>query len=365
MLKKIMSLCCLLALFLAVGCGRETNKTENIHVASYPGWVEIKVGDQASFAVPPEMILQSQETRDELLKAPDLDPLLKKWLEADQEVVKSPGSVIVQSGKLDPVPDHPTEGEIYYKGKELAKQDAKEKIEFCKNVQMIFQNPYSSLNPRMTVREIVSEGIRLHDKLTEKEIAEKVKELLRKVGLNGDHMSRFPHEFSGGQRQRIGIARALSVRPEFIICDEPISALDVSIQAQVINMLKDFQRKEGLTYLFIAHDLSVVKYISDRIIVMYLGKIVETGDAEEIYRNPLHPYTQSLLSAIPEADPMVAKQKKRIVLKGEIPSPINPKLCCRFAERCQFATEECFCKEPELLGINKSHEVACWKIFTK
>lgn len=261
--------------------------------------------------------------------------------------------------------DHPTEGEIYYKGKELAKQDAKEKIEFCKNVQMIFQNPYSSLNPRMTVREIVSEGIRLHDKLTEKEITEKVKELLRKVGLNGDHMSRFPHEFSGGQRQRIGIARALSVRPEFIICDEPISALDVSIQAQVINMLKDFQRKEGLTYLFIAHDLSVVKYISDRIIVMYLGKIVETGDAEEIYRNPLHPYTQSLLSAIPEADPMVAKQKKRIVLKGEIPSPINPKLCCRFAERCQFATEECFCKEPELLGINKSHEVACWKIFTK
>ncbi|MDE7038659.1 MAG: ATP-binding cassette domain-containing protein, partial [Lachnospiraceae bacterium] len=224
---------------------------------------------------------------------------------------------------------------------------------------MIFQNPYSSLNPRMTVSEIISEGIRSPEKLSEREKKEYVAELLLKVGLNKEHMSRFPHEFSGGQRQRIGIARALSVKPEFIICDEPISALDVSIQAQVINMLKKFQKEEGLTYLFIAHDLSVVKYISDRIIVMYLGKIVETGGAQEIYKNPMHPYTQSLLSAIPEADPKEAKSKKRIILEGEIPSPINPKPCCRFAKRCRFAAKECFETEPVLREVSPGHKAAC------
>ncbi len=253
----------------------------------------------------------------------------------------------------------PTLGEIIYDGKELSRFTGAQKFNFCKKVQMIFQNPYSSLNPRMTVSEIISEGIRIHEKLSEKEQKEYVEELLLKVGLNKEHMSRFPHEFSGGQRQRIGIARALSVKPEFIICDEPISALDVSIQAQVINMLKNFQREEGLTYLFIAHDLSVVKYISDRIVVMYLGKIVETGDAEEIYKNPVHPYTQSLLSAIPEADPREAKSKKRIILEGEIPSPINPRPCCRFAKRCRFATEECLEREPGLCEVGPGHKAAC------
>lgn len=255
----------------------------------------------------------------------------------------------------------PTSGKIFYAGKEYKINDRKEYLDFCRKVQMIFQNPYSSLNPRMTVGEIVGAGLKIHEKLSDRERDEKVKELLEKVGLNGEHMSRFPHEFSGGQRQRIGIARALSVNPEFIICDEPISALDVSIQAQVINMLKEFQKTDNLTYLFIAHDLSVVKYISDKIIVMYLGKIVEMAQADTLYRNPLHPYTQSLLSAIPEANPRETRQKKRIELKGEIPSPINPKDSCRFAERCQFATEQCFCEEPKLKEILEGHKVACWK----
>lgn len=257
----------------------------------------------------------------------------------------------------------PTSGHIFYDGKEHTSDDRKAHLEFCRRVQMIFQNPYSSLNPRMTVGEIVGAGLRIHENQSDSDREEKVKQLLEKVGLSKDHMSRFPHEFSGGQRQRIGIARALSVSPEFIICDEPISALDVSIQAQVINMLREFQRTDNLTYLFIAHDLSVVKYISDRIIVMYLGKIVEMADAEELYRNPLHPYTHSLLSAIPEADPHEAKKKKRIELKGEIPSPINPKPYCRFAERCQFATEKCFQSAPELQEITPGHRVACWKIM--
>lgn len=253
----------------------------------------------------------------------------------------------------------PDQGKIIYDGKEIKGLTSAERLSFCKKVQMIFQNPYSSLNPRMTVSEIISEGIRIHEKLSEQEKKEYVEELLLKVGLNKEHMSRFPHEFSGGQRQRIGIARALSVKPEFIICDEPISALDVSIQAQVINMLKKFQKEEGLTYLFIAHDLSVVKYISDRIIVMYLGKIVEMGGAQEIYKNPMHPYTQSLLSAIPEADPKEAKSKKRIILEGEIPSPINPKPCCRFAKRCRFAAKECFETEPVLREVSPGHKAAC------
>ena len=252
----------------------------------------------------------------------------------------------------------PTKGEVFYDGKDIFKLSHAEKRDFCNKVQMIFQNPYSSLNPRMTVKEIVGEGLKQQG-IPQKEIDERVEKLLKMVGLNKDHMSRFPHEFSGGQRQRIGIARALSMEPEFIICDEPISALDVSIQAQVINMLKELQESLGLTYLFIAHDLSVVKYISDRVIVMYLGTMVETAETEELYDHPMHPYTQALLSAIPEADPIKAKANQRIAIKGEIPSPINPKNCCRFAERCQYATERCFKEMPKLHELSPGHQVAC------
>ena len=252
----------------------------------------------------------------------------------------------------------PTAGTVYYDGEDITKYNKAQKKEFTKKVQMIFQNPYASLNPRMTVKEIVGEGLKQQG-VAAAEIEKKVEELLKVVGLNKDHMSRFPHEFSGGQRQRIGIARALSVDPDFIICDEPISALDVSIQAQVINMLKELQEEKGLTYLFIAHDLSVVKYISDRVVVMYLGTIVETAETEELYSNPAHPYTQALLSAIPEADPDKAKSNKRIQIKGEIPSPINPKNACRFAERCQYATERCFSEMPELREVAPGHKVAC------
>lgn len=252
----------------------------------------------------------------------------------------------------------PTAGTVYYDGEDITKYNKAQKKEFTKKVQMIFQNPYASLNPRMTVKEIVGEGLKQQG-VSNAEIDAKVEELLKVVGLNKDHMSRFPHEFSGGQRQRIGIARALSVEPEFIICDEPISALDVSIQAQVINMLKELQEEKGLTYLFIAHDLSVVKYISDRVVVMYLGTIVETAETEELYSNPTHPYTQALLSAIPEADPDKAKSNKRIQIKGEIPSPINPPNACRFAGRCQYATERCFNEMPALREISRGHQVAC------
>ncbi len=252
----------------------------------------------------------------------------------------------------------PTSGEVIFDGKDITKLNKEERKKFCQRVQMIFQNPYASLNPRMTVKEIVGEGLKQHG-LAGKDIDGKVKELLETVGLNKEHMSRFPHEFSGGQRQRIGIARALSVDPEFIICDEPISALDVSVQAQVINMLRELQEKRGLTYLFIAHDLSVVKYISDRVVVMYLGTIVETAETEELYTNPLHPYTKALLSAIPEADPDKAKNNKRIPIKGEIPSPINPKEGCRFAGRCQYATERCHQETPQAREIRPGHVVAC------
>ena len=258
----------------------------------------------------------------------------------------------------------PTKGEVFYDGKDIFKLSHAEKRDFCNKVQMIFQNPYSSLNPRMTVKEIVGEGLKQQG-IPQKEIDERVEKLLKMVGLNKDHMSRFPHEFSGGQRQRIGIARALSMEPEFIICDEPISALDVSIQAQVINMLKELQESLGLTYLFIAHDLSVVKYISDRVIVMYLGTMVETAETEELYDHPMHPYTQALLSAIPEADPIKAKANQRIAIKGEIPSPINPKNCCRFAERCQHATERCFKEMPQMKEIAPGHKVACHLVEDK
>lgn len=252
----------------------------------------------------------------------------------------------------------PTSGEVLYEGKDITKLSKAEQKEFCGKVQMIFQNPYASLNSRMTVKEIVGEGL-IQQGMSKKDADAKVEQLLKTVGLNKDHMSRFPHEFSGGQRQRIGIARALSVDPDFIICDEPISALDVSVQAQVINMLKELQEERGLTYLFVAHDLSVVKYISDRVIVMYLGTVVETAETEELYGNTMHPYTKALLSAIPEADPDKAKANKRIQIKGEIPSPINPKNCCRFAERCQYATDRCFNEMPQLREVKPGHMVAC------
>lgn len=253
----------------------------------------------------------------------------------------------------------PTSGHVYYKGQDIFAMNKAQHREFTGNVQMIFQNPYSSLNPRMTVKDIVGEGMKLHGKYTPARMDEKVEELLRRVGLGRAHMSRFPHEFSGGQRQRIGIARALSVDPEFIVCDEPVSALDVSIQAQIINMLKKLQEEMNLTYLFVAHDLSVVKYISDRVVVMYLGSIVEEAAADELYSNPLHPYTRVLLSAIPIADPDKTRAKERIAVKGEIPSPINPKDCCQFAERCPYATERCRQEAPVMRELEKGHRAAC------
>lgn len=253
----------------------------------------------------------------------------------------------------------PTSGQVRYRGKDIQTYDKKELLQFRSNVQMIFQNPYASLNPRMTVGEIVMQGMKIHSSLSPAECHEKAEHLLERVGLGKEHMSRFSHEFSGGQRQRIGIARALSVDPEFIVCDEPISALDVSIQAQVLNMLRELQREMGLTYLFIAHDLSVVKYISDRVIVMYLGTIVEEAPADELYAHPTHPYTQALLSAIPVADPHIAKTRTRIPINGEIPSPINPKECCQFADRCPYATSKCSETVPARKEIEPGHFVSC------
>ncbi len=252
----------------------------------------------------------------------------------------------------------PDNGQVFYEGKDINTFNKREARDFTRKVQMIFQNPYASLNPRMTVKEIVGEGLKLA-KMPADQIEARVQELLETVGLNKEHMSRFSHEFSGGQRQRIGIARALSVDPEFIICDEPISALDVSIQAQILNMLNQLQEERGLTYLFIAHDLSVVKYISDRVIVMYLGMVVETAPTEELFAHPTHPYTQALLSAIPEADPKRARASHRIPIQGEIPSPVNPKPGCRFADRCAYATDICRQKEPENREIRPGHFMAC------
>jgi len=226
-------------------------------------------------------------------------------------------------------------------------------------MQMIFQDPYASLNSRMTVGDIIGEPIEIHKLMGKSEKLERVQYLLNRVGLNPDHANRYPHEFSGGQRQRIGIARALAVEPEFIVCDEPISALDVSIQAQVVNMLEDLQHDLGLTYLFIAHDLSMVKHISNKIGVMYLGKLVEIADSSELYKNPLHPYTKALLSAIPIPDPDMASENKRIVLEGEIPSPIDPPQGCRFRGRCKYAKPECAEGNLELKDVGGGHKVAC------
>ena len=253
---------------------------------------------------------------------------------------------------------NPTSGNVYYYGKDIFKYNHAEQKEFCKKVQMIFQNPYSSLNPRMTVKDIVGEGLKQHGMST-KDADAKVEQLLATVGLNKDHMSRFPHEFSGGQRQRIGIARALSVDPEFIICDEPISALDVSIQAQVINILEELQDKYSFTYLFISHDLSMVRHISHQVGVMYLGNLIEYAQVDELYENMLHPYTSCLMSAVPIADPEQNRRSHRIILQGDVPSPIDPPSGCPFRTRCSQCKEICKEKKPELKRINEKHMVAC------
>ena len=254
----------------------------------------------------------------------------------------------------------PTEGKIIYDGEDITKVDM---LQYRKKMQIIFQDPYASLDPRMTVGDIIGEPLDIHKLYSnKKERQEKIYSLLETVGLNKEHANRFAHEFSGGQRQRIGIARALAVDPEFIVCDEPISALDVSIQAQVVNMLEDLQAERGFTYLFIAHDLSVVKHISNRIGVMYLGHLVELTDSNELYKNPMHPYTQTLLSAIPIADPKTSRARKRIVLEGDIPSPLNPPSGCTFRTRCPHATEECKNSAPVLKEYNNGHFVACHNI---
>ena len=255
----------------------------------------------------------------------------------------------------------PTAGEIIYDGKPIkTKADIHE---FRRKASMVFQDPYSSLNPRMTVSDIVGEPLDVHHMYSSrKEREERILQLLSYVGLNSEHASRYAHEFSGGQRQRIGIARALAMKPEFIVCDEPVSALDVSIQAQVINMFDDLQDELGLTYLFIAHDLLVVRHISDRIAVMYLGKMVELADAEEIYSHPLHPYSRSLLSAVPLPDPRAARANKRIVLSGDIPSPLNAPSGCPFRTRCRYATEACAQSMPSFSEVEKGHFVACHRV---
>ena len=257
----------------------------------------------------------------------------------------------------------PTEGKILYDGTDISHLTGPQLLSYRKRIQMIFQDPYASLDSRMTVMDIIREALDLHSELTTKEQrSQRVYELLDHVGLMREHANRYPHEFSGGQRQRIGIARALAVNPEFIVCDEPISALDVSIQAQVVNMLEDLQREFGLTYLFIAHDLSMVRHISNRIGVMYLGKLVEVGDSEEIYQNHLHPYTEALLSSVPLPDPELAHRSEPIMLQGDIPSPIDPPSGCRFRTRCPYATQLCAEQEPPLTEVGSNHAVACHRV---
>lgn len=255
-----------------------------------------------------------------------------------------------------------TAGEIIFDGVDIAKLKQSELLEYRKRIQMIFQDPYASLNTRMTVSDIVGEPLDIHGLAKGQERQERIFKLLETVGLSKDHASRYPHEFSGGQRQRIGIARALAVDPEFIICDEPISALDVSIQAQVVNMLEDLQKKHGLTYLFIAHDLSMVKYISDRIGVMYLGKMAEIAPADQLYAEPKHPYSQALLSAIPIPDPEIMRNSNRIIIEGDVPSPINPPSGCTFRTRCTYAKDMCAEKMPDLVETSDDHWVACHKV---
>ncbi len=254
----------------------------------------------------------------------------------------------------------PTEGELIFNNQNIYELSSKEMQNVRKDFQIIFQDPYASLNPRMTVEDIVAEPLDIHHICkSHKERSDRVLKLLELVGLGQEHTMRFPHEFSGGQRQRVGLARALALNPKFIVCDEPISALDVSIQAQVVNLLKDLQNRLGLTYLFIAHDLSMVRYISNRVAVMYLGHIMELADSEELYLNPIHPYTKALLSAIPIPNPEIQRNRHRIMLEGDVPSPINPKEACRFVERCAFAKDICRKTTPQLVKKKDNHFAAC------
>ena len=253
----------------------------------------------------------------------------------------------------------PTDGQVIFDGVDITEFSQKSLIPMRKRMQMIFQDPYASLNARMTVTDIIGEGIETHHIAQGKELQERIYDLLNTVGLKREHASRYPHEFSGGQRQRIGIARALAVEPDLVICDEPISALDVSIQAQVVNMLEDLQQDRGLTYLFIAHDLSMVKHISDRIAVMYLGMLMEVTTSKELYKRPMHPYTQALLSAIPIPDPKVTRSHKRIILEGDVPSSIDPEPSCPFKSRCRLAKPICHQVIPKLMESAPGHYVAC------
>lgn len=253
----------------------------------------------------------------------------------------------------------PESGKVLYQGRDIWSYKGKEKKSYAKNVQMIFQDPYACLDPLCVVSDIVAEGLKIHGMYSGKELEQRVEELLHMVGLGKEHASRFPHEFSGGQRQRIGIARALSLEPSLIVCDEPISALDVSIQAQVVNLLKKLQKEMGLSYLFITHDLSMVRQISHRIAVMYLGSLVEIADGEDIYLKNYHPYTQALLSAIPIANPEVERTRKRILLEGDVPSPVNLPKGCSFCNRCPKATDKCRGEKPALREVEKGHMVAC------
>ncbi len=253
--------------------------------------------------------------------------------------------------------NEPTSGKILYDGTDITHVNM---LPYRRKMQIVFQDPYASLDPRMTVGDIVGEAIDIHHLAANaKERWDRIVELLNLVGLNTEHANRYPHEFSGGQRQRVGIARALAVNPEFIVCDEPVSALDVSIQAQVVNMFEELQERMGLTYLFIAHNLSVVKHISNRIGVMYLGKLVELADSYELTFNSLHPYTRSLISAIPVADPIVTRSSRRIVLDGDVPSPVNPPSGCRFRTRCRYADERCAAEEPLFREVSSGHFTAC------
>jgi oligopeptide/dipeptide ABC transporter ATP-binding protein len=254
----------------------------------------------------------------------------------------------------------PTSGEVIFEGRDIAKLSRKEQKSMRKNIQIIFQDPYSSLNPRMNIGDIIAEPMKVNKTVKKEDIEEKVLSLLNCVGLASFHRNRYPHEFSGGQRQRVGIARALSLNPKLIICDEPVSALDVSIQAQVLNLLHDLQREFDLTYLFIAHGLNVVKHVSSRVGVMYLGKLVELADGDILYNNPKHPYSEALLSAIPIPDP--TKKKNRIILSGDVPSAVNPPSGCRFHTRCWKCTEICKKEEPKFEDLGNSHQVACWNL---
>jgi len=256
----------------------------------------------------------------------------------------------------------PTAGQVLFDGTDLTKLRGEALRRMRRRMQMIFQDPYASLNPRMTVGDIIGEPLEVHHILQGKERRERVQELLAVVGLNPYFVNRYPHEFSGGQRQRIGVARALAVQPDFIVCDEPISALDVSIQAQIINLLEELQGQFGLTYLFIAHDLSVVRHISDRVAVMYLGKIVELTTRDELYSHPLHPYTKALLSAVPIPDPVVEEKRRRIILEGDVPSPANPPSGCRFRTRCPVRMDICAEVEPQWRDVGTDHWVACHRV---